>query len=337
MPKAEKMGSPQVKFLSHMELKYPEYANAIQVTDYMMVKGLNALDKVYPVGERICKRGVDFFSTAKNHQSAHIWPMLLGFCVCFFGGCFAMLIAVVEVVYLTTWDTIKKSIATIYENYLLAREASLKDDMIDDDGNGIPDVQEISGKELFSRKLNLFLRSVDPVSLKDALHALLLAFFAILAALKNNIANTLVFACGLADIIERNFSIKVFVDDILPPEHKKLSGIITMMFLNFISVTIAMILKRYVMTLQCALFGATMMVRNAITIGKNVHLVEEDLNIKSQRSKRLITLLACFGFLWQASNGFSVPFPLNILLFPVSLLEWFVGVVFTVSVTSGFV
>ncbi|KAF5219346.1 hypothetical protein ECC02_007682 [Trypanosoma cruzi] len=337
MKKATKQRSPQVQFLSNMEAKYPEYAKAIQVTECMMVKGLNALDKFYPVGERIYKSGAEWFSTAKKHQLAHVWPILLGFCVCFFGGCFAMLIAVVEVVYLTTWDSIKKSIGTIYENYLLAREASLKDDMLDEDGNGIPDVQEISGKELFSRKLSLFLCSVDPVSLREAFNTLLLAFFAILAALKNNIANTLVFACGLADIIERNFTIKDFIDDVLPPEHKKLSSLMTMMLLNFISVTVATVLKRYVMTLQCALLGATMLVGNAITLGKKAHLVEEDLDIKSQRSKRLITLLACFGFLWQASNGFSVPFPLNILLFPVSLLEWLLGVVFAVSVTSGFV
>ncbi|RNF09788.1 hypothetical protein TraAM80_01922 [Trypanosoma rangeli] len=331
------MGSPKANTLSTIEKKYPAYATAIRVAYGVVMKGLNALDYAYPIGEHIYEKVVEASSPLREHGLQYLWPLLIGFCVCFFGGCYTLLITSVEVVYLTTWDTVRRNLSTLYANYCAAREASLKDDLLDEDQNGVPDVQEISRNELFSRKLGVFLRSVDPVGLKEAFHGLIFAVLAVLAALKSRFANALVFACGLANAMGSHFPLKDFIEDFLPPEQKKLADAITFCTLNFIGVTIATVLQRHVMALHCALRGATMLVGNAIAFGKEAGLVEEGVAISSQRSSALVGALACMGFLWQASNGFSAPFPFNILLFPLSLAEWLLGAIFTATLVSGVV
>ncbi|ESL09197.1 hypothetical protein TRSC58_03086 [Trypanosoma rangeli SC58] len=331
------MGSPKANTLSTIEKKYPAYATAIRVAYGVVMKGLNALDYAYPIGEHIYKKVVEASLPLRERGMQHCWPLLLGFCVCFFGGCYTMLITSVEVVHLTAWDAMRRNLSTLYANYSAAREASLKDDLLDEDQNGVPDVQEISRNELFSRKLGVFLRSVDPVGLKEAFHGLLFAVLAVLAALKNRYASALVFACGVANAIGSHFPFKDFIEDLLPPEQKKLADAIVLFVLNFIGVTIATALQRHILALHCALRGATMLVGNAIAFGKEAGLVEDGAAISSQRRSILVGAVASMGFLWQASNGFAAPFPFSILLFPLTLAEWLLGAVFAATLVTGVV
>ena len=42
--------------------------------------------------------------------------------------------------------------------------------------------------------------------------------------------------------------------------------------------------------------------------------------------------LAGFGFLFQIFNGFTLPFPLNIVFLPLTIIEWFLR--FQISMES---
>ena len=42
--------------------------------------------------------------------------------------------------------------------------------------------------------------------------------------------------------------------------------------------------------------------------------------------------LAAFGFLFQIFNGFALPFPLNIVFLPLTIIEWFLR--FQISMES---
>jgi hypothetical protein len=42
---------------------------------------------------------------------------------------------------------------------------------------------------------------------------------------------------------------------------------------------------------------------------------------KANLNESLAYLLAAFGIWWQLSNSFGVPFPLNIITFPLSMME----------------
>lgn len=36
----------------------------------------------------------------------------------------------------------------------------------------------------------------------------------------------------------------------------------------------------------------------------------------------MVAVIAGMGFLWQVRSGFSLPFPLNLLLLPFTICEW---------------
>mmetsp|Transcript_6478 Transcript_6478/g.14308 ORF Transcript_6478/g.14308 Transcript_6478/m.14308 type:complete len:90 (+) Transcript_6478:769-1038(+) len=51
-------------------------------------------------------------------------------------------------------------------------EENKKDDQVDEDGDGIPDTRQISGKELLQRKAKLVLAKMDPEKVNAALTAI---------------------------------------------------------------------------------------------------------------------------------------------------------------------
>jgi hypothetical protein len=59
-----------------------------------------------------------------------------------------------------------------------------KDDDLDADGNGIADVNEITSKELVSRKVALALRTVNPERLSSALAGLYKGYVGVLVVLR---------------------------------------------------------------------------------------------------------------------------------------------------------
>jgi hypothetical protein len=71
-----------------------------------------------------------------------------------------------------------------------------EDDLIDADGDGIPDVQQIDTSSLVTRKLRLILNHVDPPSLSQAVVGLYQGFVGMLAVLKFKFAKSV--ALGLA-------------------------------------------------------------------------------------------------------------------------------------------
>ncbi|KEG09824.1 hypothetical protein DQ04_04571000 [Trypanosoma grayi] len=331
MPRAKQEELPLAHIFSVLERKYPKLSSKIRLGNKLSAQCMNALDGAYPVAEQAFGKVTKAASAMERHHMKQLVPLLIGLVVCFFGGCFTMLIAVVEVVHITSWDRIKASMHTLYGNYLTAREASKKDDTLDENKNGIPDVKELQRKELFSRKLGVFFRSIDPVGVKEALNALLLAFFAIIAALSDKFANALAFGCCLADAIKQFLPLESILEEALPVEQKRLAGTLASTVLNFIGMTTAVALQQFTITMHCAVRGARLFVENAIAFGKEAGLVEEAFAVNSQRGRALIAGLAVMGFLWQASNGFALSFPFNILLFPFTVADWLLGVIFRVS------
>jgi hypothetical protein len=83
-------------------------------------------------------------------------------------------IAAVEAYRLTGWESTQKCLVDLYTDFQKVADASKKvspllvflspslfnhqDDAVDDDGDGVPDVQQIDGKELMTRKTLLFLK-----------------------------------------------------------------------------------------------------------------------------------------------------------------------------------
>ena len=75
----------------------------------------------------------------------------------------------------------------------MLEDANSVDDSKDDDNDGIADVLQISNEELMKRKCLLFLRTVDPKRITDAIGGINAGFLAVAATLKMQFAKVCVY------------------------------------------------------------------------------------------------------------------------------------------------
>ena len=102
----------------------------------------------------------------------------------FFGGNFFTLCAAVEAYRIVGFDDTKLALGKLYRSYKVAREASAKDDELDEDGDGVADVKQIDKKELVLRKLGVVAKAVDPELVADAVSAINIGLMAVVATLR---------------------------------------------------------------------------------------------------------------------------------------------------------
>ncbi|RHW69564.1 hypothetical protein DPX39_100017100 [Trypanosoma brucei equiperdum] len=322
---------PMEYFFAALERQFPKQTALIGGAKSLTQAILRALDVLYPFVEALFVRFMDYAKSLSSHELNQILPLIAGFSICFFGGCFFTLFSTVEIVYLTSWDRIKKSAEVIHRNYVAAMEASRKDDAPGYGYTVTTGDESLSKNELLSRKLRIFLQSVDPVSVKEELAAVALAFMAVVAALRDRFAYYVTLGCIFADTAPRFFPLKAILEESLPPELQKLAGPFSNFLFGALGTTIAVLASQYTITLHCATRGSKMLVDSALELAKTRGIVVQDVKVDDSWVKAFAFGLAVIGFTWQAANGFSLPFPLNLLLFPVTVLEWIVNVIFRAS------
>ena len=108
-------------------------------------------------------------------------PAIAGFCLVFFGGNFFTLAAAVEAYRMVGFDETKTALIALHKSYKVALDASKKDDEVDDDGDGIADVKQISSKELVQRKIGVVAKAIDPELVADAVTAINAGLMAVVA------------------------------------------------------------------------------------------------------------------------------------------------------------
>ena len=90
------------------------------------------------------------------------------------------------------------------------------------------------------------------------------------------------------------------------------------------AVTVAFFIQRVMSSFHSSTRGSYMLLKGfnhqMTAMNKEVPAL---LDEKNPMFKYLTTGLAVFGFVFQLYMGFGVPFPLNLLLLPVSMLEHF--------------
>ena len=99
-------------------------------------------------------------------------PAFAGFIMCFFGGSFLTLIAAFEAYRMCGWEQSYQCVKDLGTDFKKFEEENKIDDSKDDNNDGVADVLQISSSELGTRKVLLFLRSVDPNRLSAALSGL---------------------------------------------------------------------------------------------------------------------------------------------------------------------
>ena len=113
--------------------------------------------KLGPIYLWLFRKAYWFYTWAPTN----VLQMCFGLALCFFGGTFAAAIAAVEAWRQMGWQRSYMDVSIVYAQMRLVYDANEKDDMLDEDGNGIVDVDEISPSDLAKRKLTLAMRTVE--------------------------------------------------------------------------------------------------------------------------------------------------------------------------------
>ncbi|KAK7194886.1 hypothetical protein NESM_000410100 [Novymonas esmeraldas] len=314
--------SPLRTVFAALEKQYPQYRTQFTQARHAASQAAVALDKVSPY----LASAAGCASAAREHAARfkldEFSPMLLGLALCFFGGAYTMLIAVVETVRLLCWEDLKSSYHVLRHNYDVAAEQNRKDNLVDADGNGVADVAEMQHTELLSHKAALFFKSVDVEAVQMATRTIGTAAMSVIAALRVRFARSLALGGSLASMAMEYVPLEAALADALPAEHKKWAGVVTSAAVSAVAMTLATLLWGAIGMVHCCLRGSDMFVQHAVHMAKERGLLEDDMTLDSPKAKVLVAVVASMGFLWQLTHSQAHPFPINVALLPFTVAEY---------------
>jgi len=256
-----------------------------------------------------------------------VMPMVLvrlifGIGLCFFGGVFPLTVAAVEAWKQCGGNEAIESLSVLRTEFETVRAALDKDDQKDEDNDGVPDVLQISEKELMQRKLKVALTVIKPETISTQMSCLYMSWVGVIATLKLKFAKTVALGAALG---EKLYGLaEKFVEpslcQITPEEFSKWVPWGVRMSCKALAIWVAWWVQRILSAFHSAVRGGDMagkaLVQYANEKGWYTTSAED-----SYADEIAGIALACLGVFVQFFFGFGMPFPLNLLTWPVSVLE----------------
>lgn len=252
--------------------------------------------------------------------------MIYGLALCFFGGKYCASIAAVEAFRRTGGEKLVICLQEVVANIRTAHAASLADDKVDADGNGVMDVCEISSQEWYKRKVSVVLKAVDPDVLAQALAGLYQGFLGIIMTLKFKFAWCVALACSIADMLRKPIGLIAtpILVALLPKEHHKWINQIINFTLKAVAVHMAWKLQMLVSAVQSGFMGAGLVGVGIVNLVCNCGKADRTKPFDPDRSYLDTAIgipLGLAGVWFQVRHNFTLPFPMNIALLPLTILE----------------
>jgi hypothetical protein len=215
----------------------------------------------------------------------------------------------------------------------------IQDDDEDLDGDGIADVDQVTSQELLQRKTIVAMKTIgDPARFSKAVGALYTAYLAVLATLQLQFAEVVALSLGMAEILEVQVGRHClpFVSALLDTWGVQHWAKTTLeVSTNLVIIFFAWFLQSLIAAFYSGLRGGKMAGDAFVALWAE-HAAERmptwvpailKAPAEGAKDSRLDEIfcygLFALGFFFQLSHGFAVPFPLNVVLLPVSLLETF--------------
>lgn len=281
------------------------------------------LNIAYPYFVAYWNKLVVLYRIIEQYHPEEYLPMALGLVLAFFGGHFVALIAAVEAFKLCGWETTKRCLKLLHADYVVVKDANDKDNLVDDNHDGIADVLQINSRELATRKIKLVIKSCDPEVISEAILGLNTAVLGVIATLRAQFAYTVTLGASIGTVISKVAFTVAFpvLRQVVPVEYQKwISPVIRYACRGF-GITIAWWLQVVSSSIHSALRGG-----EQFTKGLVLFLARNNYSLTVTEGSYLFAaityLVALLGFYCQVSTGFSLIFPLNILLFPFTMAEW---------------
>jgi hypothetical protein len=105
-----------------------------------------------------CQKAYALYKTLPEDQL----QFLIGFMICFFGGVYPALFAAIEAAKHGGLNKVKLALKDLADEAMVIIEANKKDDNLDEDKDGKPDVGQLDSKALLVRKANLVVTKMNP-------------------------------------------------------------------------------------------------------------------------------------------------------------------------------
>lgn len=258
-----------------------------------------------------------------------LFNAIIGLLMCFFGGFFPTLIAAVESWNMAGGQGAKDALGYCYTEFKRVRAVNDEDDKKDDDHDGIADVDQISGKELFQRKAHLVLTAVEPNKLSDALCGVYTGWIGVAAALKLEFAKTIALGVAIGDTLRKPasyFAVPILTH-LLPEDYHKWIDVTINYTIKTIAISIAWTIQKVISAFHSAIRGGLMFSRGMVQYLNEKGYVHFDNDSYADEIVGFVT--AALGFYVQFMLRFSLPWFLKLILFPFEWAEWWI--IWTIS------
>lgn len=225
------------------------------------------------------------------------------------------------------WDTTRAALLEVYADAKAVYTANALDNAKDADGDGVADVKQISSQDLATRKLALWAQAIkDPDKLSMALGGLYAAWLGVQSVLRIEFARTVTLGVSIAEMANpmlRRICVP-FLAHVLPKPYHHWIPLVIKLSARALGVALAWRVQVVVSALHLALRGGLLcsrsLLRYAHSKGRLLRFQEEDTCV----DEILGYGIAGAGFYCQLQFGFGVPFPLNVLAFPLTCVEWYI-------------
>mmetsp|Transcript_53293 Transcript_53293/g.141180 ORF Transcript_53293/g.141180 Transcript_53293/m.141180 type:complete len:373 (-) Transcript_53293:98-1216(-) len=315
----------------------PQWAkDVIKVLAPLASKAAELIDKAAPHIIMASNAAYKFYCGLSSNVITAIYGIIL----CFFGGMFPVAIAAAEAFRVSGGERVVACLKDMCADVQQLLEADAADNKKDDDHDGVADVDQLNSKALLSRKIRLGLATVNPDRLLHAFGGITQACCGVLVVVRMQFARTISFAVCMSDHMHKlsvSLAGPVLVRVVPPDLHKWISPML-MVACKLVSMSLAWFIQSVVSAVQSAMVGGMMAGRGIIdfigTQPKVKDFLEKNFKLKLSSDttfadEALGVVLTLLGLYFQLSNGMHLPFPVSLVLFPLSLFEYFLEWVVT--------
>jgi len=172
-----------------------------------------------------------------------------------------------------------------------------------------------------------FLQNVDPARFSEALIGLNAGLVAVVATLKVQFARTITLGTAMSKTVEAPLK-NVFLPVLqagLPKPYAKWADLLLSYGIKSCAISIAWVLRRVISSYHSAFRGGLMCSQHLVEYLLHIGVMSAKDTTPEQRTfwaQCVGYALAATGIYFQLSRGFSLPFPLNVILLPFSILEY---------------
>lgn len=262
--------------------------------------------------------------------------MVFGVCLCFFGGTYMVSIAAIEAFRHLGGSKCLEDVKYVMSQMDVIAKAEDTDDKIDADHDGTRDIEQVTPTVLAERKVRVAMKAVkEPERLQGAVLSLWSASLSVIATLRLEFARTVALALGIAEMLK--FPVLRCMAPILAwalgPELRHWIDTIVDTFVKLVAIIFAWWLQAFISAFYSGLRGGKMFARGACSVLEDYGALEhfpaflvpdeKPANLDTTFLNELMAYpLAAAGMYFQLAHNFALPFPLNLVFLPLTVVEW---------------